>query len=63
MGVEVRRDGADFFTGLLTLDLGRRTAGLAMTDFLESQNDCSNDYSTVKNKITFLGARRFFSCT
>jgi len=47
VGVELRRDGADFFTGLFTLDLERRTAGLAMTDFLESQNDCSIDYSTL----------------
>jgi hypothetical protein len=51
VGVEVRRDGADFFTGLFTPDLGRRIAGLAMTVFLESQNDCSIDYSTVKYDI------------
>ena len=51
VGTEARRDGADFFTGLFTLDLGRRIAGLAMTVFLESQNDCSSDYSTVKYDI------------
>jgi len=34
IGVDVRRDGADFFTGLFALDLGRRIADLAMADFL-----------------------------
>jgi hypothetical protein len=34
VGVEERRDGADFFTGLFALDLGRRIADLAMADFL-----------------------------
>ena len=34
VGIEERRDGADFFTGLFALDFGRRIADLAMADFL-----------------------------